>query len=243
MLNKPFTVVIIIAVILLVFLAYFGGRCQNKDKIHQVELEKARIHKTKDSLETVVAYRDSLEKIIGERITEHKDAAEDLRKKVSRMEEERKAEQLSIRSLDNRNDLEKRLKETFPEYRAAMKITEFYNKIEDESIEYLSLPLWVGEDLMLYYKNSNSYEEQRDKLLSLDSLNQVVINLQDTVIVLEKLNRQAFQDGFNTVLKRYDELSDEYIDELTKGKISWGWSAAGVVAAGALGVLVGSGID
>jgi hypothetical protein len=72
-------------------------------------------------------------------------------------------------------------------------------------------------------------------------LNQVVIILQDSVIVLEKLNRQSFQDGFNSSINMYESLSEKYIDELSKGKVSWGWSAAGVVAAGVAGVLIGRG--
>ena len=240
MLNKILTGVIIIAVVLLVFLAYFGGRWQNKDKIHQAELEMEILRSTKDSLETVVAYRDSLEKIIGERITEHKDVANDLRKEVFRLEEARKEDQIKVRLLDNRYDLEEKFIKTFPEYAAVMRITEFRNEEEDIGLEYLSLPLYVGEDFILYYQNSNSFELQRNKLHSVDSLNQMVINLQDSIIVLEKQNRMAYQDGFNSSVKLHESLSQKYIDELSKGKLGWGWSVAGILGAGAAGVLIGS---
>ncbi len=90
-------------------------------------------------------------------------------------------------------------------------------------------------------QNAQSYLAQRDTLLSLDSLNQVVITLQDSVIMLETLNRKAFEEGFNVALMRYDELSDEYISELKKGKVSLEWSIVGAVAAGVTGVFIGRG--
>jgi hypothetical protein len=61
-----------------------------------------------------------------------------------------------------------------------------------------------------------------------------VINLQDSVITLETLNRKAFEEGFNVPLVRYDELSDEYVNELKKGKVSLDWSLVGAAAVGVL---------
>ncbi len=240
MLNKLLTIVIIVAVILLVAFAYFGGLWQNKEKIHQAELELEKLRSTKDSLETVVAYRDSLERIIGERIEEHKELADQLRSEVYQLEDKRKEDQLSIRLLDSRYELENKFIGTFPEYAAAMRITEFYNEEENIELLYLSLPLFVGEDFILYYQNSNSYEEQRDKLLSLDTLNQVVIFLQDSIIVLETMNRKAYEKGFNSSVALYESLSEKYIDELSKGKIEFGWSIAGMVVTGAAGYYFGN---
>ena len=242
MLKKLFTVVIICLVIVLLFLAYFGGLWQNKEKIHAAELEMEQLRSMRDSLLTVVAYRDSLELLIGEQISSKKDEAEVLRQEVSRLEEVRKEKQFTIRSLRKKEDIQNKFKETFPEVaNSDWGVTEVYNEKYGVGIEYLLIPLWFNETFIIDHNNSKLYQAQKDKLLLVDSLNQFVIILQDSVLVLEKLNRKAYENGYNTAYVKYEELNQKYISELQKGKIDWGLQAAGFVGGGVIGVLIGRG--
>ncbi|OGU75257.1 MAG: hypothetical protein A2V93_00940 [Ignavibacteria bacterium RBG_16_34_14] len=242
MLKKLFTVVIICLVIVLLILAYFGGLWQNKEKIHAAELEMEQLRSMRDSLLTVVAYRDSLELLIGEQISSKKDEAEVLRQEVSRLEEVRKEKQFTIRSLRKKEDIQNKFKETFPEVaNSDWGVTEVFNEKYGVGIEYLLIPLWFNETFIIDHNNSKLYQAQKDKLLLVDSLNQFVIILQDSVLVLEKLNRKAYENGYNTAYVKYEELNQKYISELQKGKIDWGLQAAGFVGGGVIGVLIGRG--
>ena len=235
------TIVIIIAVVIVILFAYFGGLWQNKEKIHQIELEKERLHSYSDSLYTVVSYRDSIEKMLKDQIMTHKIEAEGLREKVVTLEEERKENQIDVRRMRKEKDLLEKFEKTFPEIALSdWGVTEIVNENGFEN-KFLVLPLWFNETFIIDHQNALSYLAQRDTLIQLDSLNQVVITLQDSVIILETLNRKAFEEGFNVALMRYDELSDEYISELKKGKVSLEWSIVGVAAAGVAGVFIGRG--
>jgi len=242
MLKNPLTVVIFIAVILLLFIAYFGGLWQNKEKIHAAELEMEKLRSMRDSLQTVVAYRDSLENLIGEQISTKKDEAQALRQEVNRLENERKEKQFTVRSLRKKEDLQNKFKETFPEVaNSDWGVTEVFNEQYGVGIEYLLIPLWFNETFIIDHNNSKLYQAQKDKLLLVDSLNQFVIVLQDSVLVLEKLNRKAYENGYNTAYTKYEDLNEKYISELQKGKIDWTLQAAGFVGGGIIGVLIGRG--
>jgi hypothetical protein len=213
---------------------------QNKEKIQQAELEMQKLRSMKDSLQLIVAFRDSLESIIGVQISSTKDEAEILRREVQRLEEERKEKQLTVRSLRKKEDLQNKFKETFPEVaNSDWGVTEVFNEKYGVGIEYLLIPLWFNETFIIDHNNSKLYQAQRDKLFLVDSLNQFVIVLQDSVIVLEKLNRKAYEDGFNTAYGQYEDLNQKYISELQKGKIDWTLQAAGFIGGGIIGVLIG----
>ena len=222
MLKKLLVVVVSILFLVLLGAAYFGGLWQNKEKIHLAELEMAKLRYLKDSLQTVVAYRDSMEKIITGRIESQKNEADALRNEVNSLEEDRKAKQLTVRSLRKKSDLQKKFEETFPEMaNSDWGVTEVMNEKYGVGVEYLLVPLWFGETFIIDHNNSLLYKAQKDKLVLVDSLNQYIITLQDSVLVLEKLNRKSYEDGFNTAYARYEDLNGKYISELQKGKINW----------------------
>jgi hypothetical protein len=78
-------------------------------------------------------------------------------------------------------------------------------------------------------------------LHQVDTLNQEIIVLQDSIGVLEQLNRQAYERGFEVAYIKYDSLNNEYIKELKKGNINWGWQTAGILTGGVVGILIGRG--
>ncbi len=238
------TTVVIIALILLVAFAYFGGLWQNKEKIHQAELAMERMRSMRDSLETVVAFRDSIEKILTLQIDMYKDEADILREHVDLLEQERKEKQLSVRRLRKKEDLQQRLRQTFPEMAESdWGITEVLNEEYNIKIEYLLIPLWFSETFIIDHQNAESYLQQKHKLLAVDSLNQSIITLQDSVIVLEKLNREAYQNGYEYAYAKYDSLTTEYIQELKRGRIDWLWPGVGILAGSAVGYVIGSNVN
>jgi hypothetical protein len=235
------TALSVIAILLIIF-AYFGGIWQNKDKIHRAQLEMERLSNTRDSLQTVVSYRDSLQGIMKNQINTHKNEAETLRKEVQRLEKERENKQLSVRRLRRPDDLKERLLNTFPELAGTdWGVTEVFNEENGIDIEYLLVPLWFSETFIIDHQNAISYKEQKHKLHQVDTLNQEIIVLQDSIGVLEQLNRQAYERGFEVAYIKYDSLNNEYIKELKKGNINWGWQTAGILTGGVVGILIGRG--
>jgi len=238
------TTLIIIVLILLVAFAYFGGLWQNKDRIHQAEIDMERMRSMRDSLETVVAFRDSIEKVLNVQIDMYKDNAERLRSEVDRLEEERKEKQLSVRRLRKKEDLQKRLRDTFPEMAASQwGTTEVYNEESDIKLEYLLIPLWFSETFIIDHQNAESYLKQKYKLLEVDSLNQNIIALKDSVIILKNKNIEAYRDGYEYAYAKYDSLTKEYIEELKRGKIDWVWPSVGIVGGVAAGYLIGNSVN
>jgi hypothetical protein len=240
--NKIFTIVVILGIIIAILFAYFGGYWQNKDKIQAAQLEMEKLRSQRDSLKTVVAYRDSLSGMIEDQIDMKENEADLLREEVLRLEEDRKNQQLTVRNIRKKESLQKKFQETFPEVaNSDWGVTEVFNEQFGVGVEYLLVPVWFSETFIIDHKNSLSYRAQKDSLLLLDSLNQFVILLKDSVIVLERLNREAFEVGYDSAYTQYEELYEKYIDELQKGNIDWGWQAAGIVGGGVIGILIGRG--
>ncbi|MFC1569292.1 hypothetical protein ACFL4L_03590 [bacterium] len=231
--------VILVAVFAVVF-AYFGGIWQNKDKIHRAELEMHKMRYMRDSLQTEVNFRDSLQIKLRHEVSAYKNEAEALRNQVDMMEEIRQEKQLSVRRLHKKEDLQARLRETFPEMAESdWGITEVVNEEFGVELEYLLIPLWFSETFIIDHQNAASWEKQKEKLWEADSLNIRVIALQDSIYTLEQLNRQAFEKGYQFAFFKYDSLNTEYIKELKKGKMNWGWQTAAFIGGGAMGYIIG----
>jgi len=230
---------VVLLVVLAIAFAYFGGLWRNKDKIHHAQLEMQKMRYMRDSLQTEVRFRDSLQvKLISE-VNAHKNEAQALRDHVRMLEEVRKEEQLSVRRLRKKEDLQARLRETFPEMAESdWGVTEIRSEELGVGIEYLLVPLWFSETFIIDHQNADSWEKQKNKLLAVDSLNTHIITLQDSIYTLEQLNRQAFERGYNIAFFKYDSLNSEYIKELKKGKMKWGWPVVGIVGGGVVGYLV-----
>ena len=240
--SKTIITLISIVVVLLIIFAYFGGLWQNKEKIHRAQLEMERLRNMRDSLHTVVAYRDSMQYMMKTQAQIYRGETEILRHEVQRLEEERQENQLSVRSLRKPEDLKLRLLENFPELGDSdWGVREVYNEENDIEIEYFLVPLWFSETFIIDHQNSLSFEQQKNTLVIVDSLNQSIIVLQDSIYVLENLNRQAYEKGFQVAYVKYNTLNQQYIEELKKGKINWGWQTAGIIAGGVVGVIIGRG--
>jgi hypothetical protein len=119
-------------------------------------------------------------------------------------------------------------------------VTDIRNQQEDVSVQYLLVPLWFSETFIIDHQNAASWLQQRDKLLAVDSLQQRVVVLQDSVQRLEEQKVVWLQTGYNNVLDRYERLNQEYVTELKKPRLSLGSTLALCVGAAGAGVLAGT---
>lgn len=231
------------AILLLVAVSYLTARFVDHEEILRARLEAEQLRATRDSIDTVVAKRDSLERELESERDRLVDEASRLRARVSELERERAQAQLTVRRLRRNEDLQQRLRQTFPEMAASdWGITEVHNEAEDVGVEYLLVPLWFSETFIIDHQNSLAYEAMTNTLLAVDSLQSVIFVLGDSITGLERENRLAYESGFREALVRYDSLNEKYIGLLEKpphvtlGVPKWGW----MLGSAAAGVVVGT---
>lgn len=243
MLKKALIAVSAIAILLMVAVSYLTARFVDRKEIQRVQEEAARLRITRDSIQAAVRVRDSLEREFEGIVTRFQDQGDRLRTQVAEAERDRAAAQLTVRQLRRKEDLQGRLRRTYPEMAASdWGVTEVFNEQEHVSIEYLLIPLWFSETFIIEHQNAESWRAQRDKLLLVDSLQRQVTVLQDSIVNLEHANRLAFQQGLDSTLAKYEDLNREYISLLEKppqvkfGLPSWG----SILVSAAAGVVLGT---
>ena len=131
----------------------------------------------------------------------------------------------------------------FPEVARSSRwgITELYDDKEQVSLEYIVFPAYFAETFMIDHENAQNYKQQVGKLSTLDTLNVQVIQLKDSVLVLEQQKSAAFRAGYDSAYTKYESLNAEYIAHLKNPKVGLkfpGWLS--LVGATAVGVAVGT---
>jgi hypothetical protein len=222
-------------------LFYVWGRAQNQKEIARVELEREHMKATRDSLISIVDAREEEIQSLEVQIESQLLTANLLRAEVDSLEETRAAAQLSVRMLRQPADLTRRFEDTFPEVAgSSWGVTEIYDPEIDGSFDYIILPLWFSETFIIDHQNSLNFEDQRDKLRDLDTLNQQVIALKDSVIYLERENKLAYRFGYNEAYEKYLALNEKYVEYLRKPRPL---SFSRLLTAAGVGVLVGTQLD
>ncbi len=245
-LKKVLLVVSIFAVVLLVALSYILGKNDNRAEIMRNRLELEQLRASRDSIKTVVAFKDTLQKMLQQQVHVLQSEANSLRSQVDLIEQQRAQSQLVVRQLRRPEDLERKLRATFPELADSdWGVTEVYNAANQISIQYLLIPLWFSETFIIQNQNSAAYREQRDKLRLADSLGLRVSFLQDSLLVLEAQKGAAWKSGYDVAFAKYELVNAKY-DSLLKRppqfKIGvpnkWVF-VSGALLGGAGGVLLG----
>jgi len=245
-LKKVLLAVSIFAVVLLVALSYILGKSDNRAEIMRNRLELEQLRASRDSIKTVVAFKDTLQKMLQQQVHMLQSEANTLRSQVDLIEQQRAQSQLVVRQLRRPEDLEKKLRTTFPELADSdWGVTEVYNAANQISIQYLLIPLWFSETFIIQNQNSTAYREQRDKLRLADSLGLRVSFLQDSLLVLEAQKGAAWKSGYDVAFAKYELVNAKY-DSLLKRppqfKIGvpnkWVF-VSGALLGGAGGVLLG----
>lgn len=243
MLKKALIIVSVVAVLLLVSLTYILGRSINQEEIMRAKLEMQQLRSSRDSIKAVVSLKDSIQSLLRIQVNQLNMQANTLRKQVDQLEEDRAKEQLTVRKIHKKKDLQDKLVKTFPEMaQSDWGVTEVYNEENQIGIEYLLIPLWFSETFIIDHQNSLSYLKQRDKLLTVDSLRQTVDVLQDSLFTLEQQKANAYKAGYDEAYAKYEALNEDYVQLLKHPpSIKLGFPKWGVVAAGVgAGVLIGT---
>jgi hypothetical protein len=242
-LKKGLIIVSIVAGLLAIALSFILGRGIDREEIQRAQLEMQELRASRDSIKAVVSLKDSMQVLLTTQVKQLESETSRLRIEVQDLEEEREKNQLTVRNIRKKEDLQNRLAETFPEMaQSDWGVTEVYNEEADIGIEYLLVPLWFSETFIIDHQNSISYLEQRDKLQMVDSLNQEVIVLQDSLFTLEREKAEAYQMGYEEAFTKYEDINTKYIELLEQPpSINFGFPKWGVIGASiGAGVLVGS---
>jgi hypothetical protein len=108
-------------------------------------------------------------------------------------------------------------------------------------LEYLMVPAGFAETFIIDHQNAESWQEQKDRLLTVDSLRLVISALQDSVTNLVAANAHAYELGYQAAYSGYQDLSDRYVAELKKPRLKLP-SAIGLLGAAGVGLVVGRAI-
>ncbi len=119
--------------------------------------------------------------------------AAELRESVAQLEQSRAEAQLTVREIRTTGALQTRLRAAFPELGpAGWGLTTLpFEDGDTLGLEYLLVPAWFAETFVIDHANAESWREQKDRLLAVDSLRSVVVSLQDSVTRLHAANAAA----------------------------------------------------
>jgi len=243
MLKKLLIAAVSFAVLLMVVLAFITARYIDHAEILRAKNERDHLRTVRDSIAGVVALKDSIQKQLELQVADLQMEANMLRSEVDSLEALRRREQLKVRLLRKKEYLQAKFLQTFPEIaHSDWGVTEVYNEAEQISIEYLLVPLWFSETFIIDHQNALSYKKQKDKLLLVDSLQIAIIQVKDSLRILEMEKGLAYKKGYDEAFAKYEDINERYIKLLQKPpQVKIGFPAWGtVLGATAAGVVVGT---
>jgi hypothetical protein len=228
------TLLVVVAITLLLGVVYLGTRLRAEREIARAEMEAEFLRMQRDTILTIAAANDSLQRELSFQRAGMEAEADRLRGRITELEAARVEEQLTVRRLRQKEDLRARLEQTFPEMAASdWGVTEVFNEENGVGLEYLLVPLWFSETFLIDHQNSLAFQTQVDTLRALNGLLEQVSALQDSVLVLERGTRIAYERGYNEAYTRYEALNRDYIALLRQPRFSLG-------VPGGVGALAGS---
>ncbi len=236
MLKKLLGIVGVVALVLLVVVVYLHTRLRAEREIVRAQAEAEFLRSQRDTILAIVAANDSLQREVALIRDEKEAEAVRLQDRIDQLERDRAAEQLTVRRLRRKEDLQERLRRTFPEMAASdWGVTEVFNEENGIGIEYLLVPLWFSETFIIDHQNALAFRTQADTLRSLAGVLQQVNVLQDSIFSLERGSRTAFERGYADAFTRYEALNRDYIELLRQPRFSLGVPGGLTLLAGSLG--------
>jgi hypothetical protein len=210
-------------------------------KIARAQADAARLVRERDSLHAAVRERDRRQIALTAERDAHRAHADRLRDSVRIIERRRAERQVTLRHVRTVGALQDTLRAVFPELGdAGWGLATVPLDVADTlGIEVLLVPAWFAETFAIDRVNAESWWEQKDRLLTVDSLQRTVAQLQDSVTHLAQANRLAYETGYRAAYAGYQDLSQRYVTELKRPRVSLS-AALGVVAAAGVGFVLGS---
>ncbi len=237
---------VVVASVVAVFVALatvaglFVAFRSNHAAVAAARADAVRFRDQRDSLVSVVRRREQEQAALTVRLEKHREEANGLRDSVTALERRRTITQLGVRRLRTTGALVDRLRAVFPELGdTAWGLTTLPIGDGDTlGLEYLMVPAWFAETFIIDRENAESWREQKERLLAVDSLRVLVAALQDSLLRLETANAASYEKGYRAAYGAYQDLSQRYVAELAKPRFELP-SPLGLIGAAAVGLVVG----
>jgi len=213
----------------------------NTGEIARVQADAERLASERDSLEAAVRERDERQlALLAERDAYVAEAAR-LRDSVHLIERRRAEREVTLRRVRTVGALQDTLRTAFPELgdKGWGLATVPLDAGDTLGLEVLMVPAWFAETFVIDHRNAESWREQRDRLLGVDSLQLHAAQLQDSIVRLERANRLAYAAGYEAAYAAHQDLTGRYVAELRKPRVSLG-RTVGLLAAVGAGVVLGA---
>jgi hypothetical protein len=183
--------------------------------------DAARLTRERDSLVAQALVRQHRQVALTMERDTAQARANELRDSVTALERRRAQRQLTLRQLRTVGALQDTLRAAFPELGdSAWGVTTLPMDDGDSlGLEYLMVPAWFAETFAIDRANAESWREEKDRLLAVDSLRLAVSALEDSVVRLVSANAQSYHAGYQAAIAGYQDLSNRYVAELKKPHI------------------------
>ena len=240
--RRVLQTLVVAVVVLMLAVGYLVGRFQEKAEIARVEGVVQRLEQVKDSIQAFVAANARVQENLALSREDKEAEVAVLRDYVDLIEHQRQESALTVRSIRKSSDLQARLNATFPEMaHSNWGITTIpFEPGDTLGIEYFLIPAWFTETFLIDHENAESWREQKDKLLAVDSLRVFVAALQDSIATLHTQNTLALQTGYNHASSDLRDLATRYIAQLRKPRFSLGSTVGLTLGAAGAGLIIGT---
>ncbi|MFV1979532.1 MAG: hypothetical protein ACC655_00120 [Rhodothermia bacterium] len=235
--KKALVIVSTISILLVLAMVWIGARSIDRERISELENEIVLVQAKRDSILTAVAFKDSLQGLIQAQVDLKADEADELRREVAQLEQERREQELAVRRLNSFQAVEAKFLDTYPALERTARLMTVRRGGFD--LQFIGIPLAATETFVIEHNDAVSYRAQRDTLLELDSLNLELIALKDTMFVLERQKVEAYRLGYEDAFGRYENLNAEYISTLKSPCVSVFPNKSTAIIAGSIGIVAG----
>lgn len=211
-----------------------------KEKIAKAENDLAD-YQTK--YKVVIQKGDSIETVITglrQKETVYQTKIDSLENKVNNLKTENQQYQAHVANLFQPDELVTEMRNAFPELKTApLGIARVPHPQTHFMITTFQVPVQFVATFISDHHEVDNFKKQIEALGGINSVYKNYVALQDSIIDLKEQKAQAYKDGLDYGLQRYEDLMHDYIKTLKNPpKIEWP-SVTSVLTAGAVGVAAG----
>lgn len=191
------------------------------------------IKKTSDSLDTIV-------NSLNEEGQKYQFRIDSLEIVIVDLEEERQEDVIKVAELFQPDELVEEMKLTFPNFRnTLMGVARVKHPRTGFTITTFQIPMQLVSSFIADRNDLNNYKKQMTVMGDINLTYKSFVALKDSIIILKEQKAEAYRQGMEYGMVRYDELVNDYIKTLKKPPKIGFPSAATILTTGALGVAAG----
>ena len=238
--KKALITVSTITAILAIAFTFLSARHIDQEEIWRAKAERDSMRYERERIYSVTSAIDSMRARLRESEMKLQLENSNNRLALQRLRDEQENEILATRSLSSFPEMERAFKSAFPSIAPSTKVGDI--RVEGLELTYLMVPLSFSEVILSYRTESVFQQEQIALLENIDSLNQEIFHLKDSLLVLEEQKSVEFQKGYDMAYAKYDSLNGLYVNLLENPQISIFSNSTTAILAGAIGLAAGSAI-